>query len=676
MKELNEYLRTLDTTFHCTELTIYLLDKKFNLLDIERFNSLLSANRSIQTIQFYGTSNERNLGLREAIKLKQLIEINRTIKVFDLRSCRLGDTGILELAYALQKNNTLTSLNLEANYFGEEGAKYLAKAIASNNSLKYLYICKNSVGNDGAISLATALKNNNSLTYLDLSENLISEKGALYIADALRENKSLSNLNLGDNAIRDNGAVSIAHALRDNHLLTNLNLSKNGIRDKGIIAIAEALQHNHNIEVINIDCNNPGLRSAIAIAKTLQMNKSIKFLSFFCYSKEGRELLEEALIRNNSLLFYNDNLTRVGQDISSITYKFRKLIDSFNPTAKLNNLISIISLFPDNIKDIGLTEWLVYHFSTYVYISKNELYYINSFLDMRSKNPEIIDSLKNLSAIYFKPAIYVSLYLSQKAEEFVSVNEHYVRYALKKCLFELLNSEGRNFDEIAESIGRNLNYLEPDVIDQKTMLHLVNALSSITKAIIKSYNLLDVSLKDKMKISISLADAIFHEYNRCSDIQQLLEAFISEKPANKIEYILAKSLKELANAVIEAHNQKSSLNKLNTYPTKKSFILNIAETINKFIEQFTVPDYDCETLSNIEATFNHAMKLYRICVNLRQDYYKAYCDSLNHFTNNQYLVTQTLENYDFKDYNTAQAFFNEASGPLIETAGEKIECYL
>ena len=133
--------------------------------------------------------------------IERMLNLNRTLKVLNLKNCRLNTIVITHTAAGLVHNAFLAELNigggiLSGNNITSEGWVHVFKALYNNTSLKKLDISRNKLGMDESVALAKILSCNKSLTELNLVWCDIPEAGLGKIARGLLQNTTLKTLTL------------------------------------------------------------------------------------------------------------------------------------------------------------------------------------------------------------------------------------------------------------------------------------------------------------------------------------------------------------------------------------------------------------------------------------------------------------------------------------------------
>ena len=69
---------------------------------------------------------------------KYFISYEQTLTVLKIKSNRIGDEEIANIADMLNINKTITEIDLTNNHIGENGASSIADALLTNNVIIYL----------------------------------------------------------------------------------------------------------------------------------------------------------------------------------------------------------------------------------------------------------------------------------------------------------------------------------------------------------------------------------------------------------------------------------------------------------------------------------------------------------------------------------------------------------
>jgi len=214
----------------------------------------------------------------------------------------VGPKAASAFANMLQVNKTLKILQLRNASFGDTGVALIAKALQTNNVLEYLEINNCCTSEYGSHALADALKVNQSLQYLNLSQNPLSDRGGIAIVNALQENHSLKALLLHRCALSSTKFCdSFCKTLSENTSLIEIDIGSNSFSKDSIKYIAEGLSHNSTLTVLKMeDCNlNKKCVSVLSKALDSEQNKTELYLGSI-----SKSLKKETL--NKRILYYKE----------------------------------------------------------------------------------------------------------------------------------------------------------------------------------------------------------------------------------------------------------------------------------------------------------------------------------------------------------------------------------
>jgi Ran GTPase-activating protein (RanGAP) involved in mRNA processing and transport len=185
--------------------------------------------------------------------------MNKTdLRKLVMRSCQIGDAGLVALAQALENNKftRLEELCLNQNDFTALGVSALAKAVRNNPRcvLQKLHLARSSLKNDSTEFLCQIF---GTLLKLDIEYNEIVSDGAKSVAVGLAEWGSelrLEELHLSGNHLGDEGSVALARAMGScAPSLSHVGLSSCSIRDEGAKELAVHVIGNRACSIRNLD---------------------------------------------------------------------------------------------------------------------------------------------------------------------------------------------------------------------------------------------------------------------------------------------------------------------------------------------------------------------------------------------------------------------------------------
>lgn len=152
---------------------------------------------------------------------------------------KIGDKGILELAFALKGNKTIQSLSLAAIEIGDSGDGGLAvigslSDILKSSPLESLDLSFNTLSKISLESLHNCLAGKKTVTHLNFSAIEMGYQGLHYVISLAHTLPNIKKLSLADNNITDTSINGINALIVDNKNLTSLDLSYNFIKGVSI----------------------------------------------------------------------------------------------------------------------------------------------------------------------------------------------------------------------------------------------------------------------------------------------------------------------------------------------------------------------------------------------------------------------------------------------------------
>ena len=177
----------------------------------EFFEALNDSGMKISKLDIQGLTDQAvahaAVGLHgEAVgcAFERMLNVNRTLKVLNIRNCKLDTAVATRIAAGLERNTLLAELDIGLDRavkfkhspisIPKEGCMHVFKALCNNTSLKTLDVSGNKLGMEGSVALAEMLSCNKSLTELSIGGCRISKAGLREIARGLLQNTSLKTL--------------------------------------------------------------------------------------------------------------------------------------------------------------------------------------------------------------------------------------------------------------------------------------------------------------------------------------------------------------------------------------------------------------------------------------------------------------------------------------------------
>ncbi|KAL0226000.1 hypothetical protein P9112_013324 [Eukaryota sp. TZLM1-RC] len=177
----------------------------------------LKVNKTVKTMVL----TNANLEDKGTVPLAEALKVNTSLKKLIVYDNRIEEKGTEALADALKFNYTLTQLQLgdiscsdtDENYIKDEGAVYLSEMLKVNRSLKILNLKSTRIGTAGASALAEGLAQNYGLKQLYLDGNEIGDDGAISLANALKFTTTLTFMSVHNCKLENRGIEALLCAV-------------------------------------------------------------------------------------------------------------------------------------------------------------------------------------------------------------------------------------------------------------------------------------------------------------------------------------------------------------------------------------------------------------------------------------------------------------------------------
>jgi len=161
------------------------------------------------------------------------IGTNKTLRRINLECNNIGPDGAIALTEGFNtttstNSSCLVQVHLGMNHIGRVGAAALSsKMLLACPSIKVFDLRYNKIGNSGVACVAKALERTLLLKELFLDGNGISNMGALALARAVKVQEGLQRLSLDENVIGDVGVAALRDAIRFSVSLRSIGLYHN-----------------------------------------------------------------------------------------------------------------------------------------------------------------------------------------------------------------------------------------------------------------------------------------------------------------------------------------------------------------------------------------------------------------------------------------------------------------
>jgi len=236
----NPHIKRLDITF-CSKWARTQTDPISNILnyDSARYDSAWVLSKLV--------------GPKAASAFANMLQVNTTLKVLQLRNASFGDTGVALIAKALQTNNVLECLEIDNCCTAEYGCHAIAESLKVNKSLQFLNLSQNPLSDRGGIAIVDALQENDTLKALVLHRcALSSSKFCDSFSKTLKTNQSLVEIDLGSNSFSKDGIKLLAEGLSHNSTLTLLKLEDCNLSKRCVNILSKALDSEENKTEIHL----------------------------------------------------------------------------------------------------------------------------------------------------------------------------------------------------------------------------------------------------------------------------------------------------------------------------------------------------------------------------------------------------------------------------------------
>ncbi|CAH1262340.1 PPP1R37 [Branchiostoma lanceolatum] len=170
---------------------------------------------------------DNRLGVPDAQQIGQMLKMNNTVQLLDLRNNQIQDTGLVHICEGLgEQERGIVTLVLWSNHITQLGAEYLRETLPLLNYLETLNMGHNPIGNEGVLSMKEGLLMNQSLLRLGLVDTKMTCEGAIALAEFLSINPRIVRLDLRENDVKTAGLMALQLAHKVNYSLTRLDLDK------------------------------------------------------------------------------------------------------------------------------------------------------------------------------------------------------------------------------------------------------------------------------------------------------------------------------------------------------------------------------------------------------------------------------------------------------------------
>jgi hypothetical protein len=301
----------------------------FSEIDLEKFSTFLIGKKTnkyqteIQRNQFKpfsisllndfeeeNSEEDDDFDIYEEISKVVLLEKKYELKEIEFSSTPL-DKGLNSISEIIGHLKSLETVKFSFNQINDnENGLMFIKSLLDNDMIKEIHITENFIG-DNMVSHFCRIANE-SLKILNFSNNMITSSGVEKLINLLNKDTCMiQDLDISSNFIGNESAIKL---LCRKSNLKKLNLSFCGI-DLGLVPekyeeFFNTLGKNSNLEIISLSGNSMIHSESLAIM--IEMNNTLKSLDISDCTVNFTENLENSIISNTKIEFYNFSECRLG----------------------------------------------------------------------------------------------------------------------------------------------------------------------------------------------------------------------------------------------------------------------------------------------------------------------------------------------------------------------------
>jgi Ran GTPase-activating protein (RanGAP) involved in mRNA processing and transport len=266
--------RSIEINTGITALT--LVDNWITPVGGEAIMRALLFNKTIRTVDLgdnqLGAQALGNIeGAPMGALIRQVLAKNSVLQDLILRSNKISDRDMAEIAEGVQENVSMNAIDLSYNELGPKAGDAIA-AMLANSSIRELNLEWNRLRAQGTLAvLNDGLRHNGTVRKFNIAWNGVGDEGGVIIGKIIGASAVLEELDISHNRIGPKGAEAIAEGIRESTTLVRLLLNDNPLKDEGCAAVIRALRDNKTLSRVDLRSTEAGKVATQELKETLEV---------------------------------------------------------------------------------------------------------------------------------------------------------------------------------------------------------------------------------------------------------------------------------------------------------------------------------------------------------------------------------------------------------------------